>query len=96
MQTPVLKHASRHADVVPVRAGERAVQSRRRKTLRALAAESGQGTVEYVGLLLLMASVLAAVVVASGSLNGEKQIGQKVVDQVGKSIDTAGDAKAKK
>ncbi len=36
-----------------------------RRALRALASEVGQGTVEYVGLLLLMASVLAAVVAAA-------------------------------
>ncbi len=55
-----------------------------------LASDVGQGTVEYVGLLLLMASVLAAVVAASKGLGGKEQIGEKVVQQVGKSIDKAG------
>lgn len=67
--------------------------SRRPRSLRALAADSGQGTVEYVGLLLLMATVLAAVVGVAGSLGGEEQIGKKVVTQVGKSIDKAGSGK---
>lgn len=61
-----------------------------RRAFRALASEVGQGTVEYVGLLLLMASVLAAVVAASSQLGGKDQIGKKVVEQVGKSIDKAG------
>lgn len=66
----------------PVRRGTRA--------LRALASDVGQGTVEYVGLLLLMATVLAAVVGAASQLGGRDEIGKKVVQQVGKSIDKAG------
>lgn len=67
-----------------------------RRALRALASDVGQGTVEYVGLLLLMASVLAAVVAASKGLGGEDQIGKKVVQQVGKSIDKAGEGGSSK
>lgn len=55
-----------------------------------LASEVGQGTVEYVGLLLLMATLLAAVVAAAGSLGGKEKIGGKVVEQIGNSIDKAG------
>ncbi len=79
----------------PVRRGGRrpgavAPPSGRRRTLRALASEVGQGTVEYVGLLLLMATVLAAVVAAAGNLGGDEKIGKKVVTQIGESIDKAG------
>ncbi len=74
--------AQRSAPCSPVRRGARA--------MRALASDVGQGTVEYVGLLLLMATVLAALVGAAKGLGGEDQIGKKVVQQVGKSIDKAG------
>ncbi|MBO9531946.1 MAG: hypothetical protein J7513_03115 [Solirubrobacteraceae bacterium] len=73
--------------LVPVRRGRLA---RARAASRALASDLGQGTVEYVGLLLLMATVLAAVVAAAGTLGGKKEIGEKVVTQIGKSIDKAG------
>lgn len=72
-----------------------AVASRRKRSVRALAAESGQGTVEYVGLLLLMATVLAGVVAAATELGGKDQIGKEVVTQVNKAIVKAGDGKAK-
>jgi hypothetical protein len=60
---------------------------------RRLASELGQGTVEYVGLLLLMATLLAGVVAAANSLGGKDEIGKKIVTQVGKSIDKAGEGK---
>ena len=61
-----------------------------RGALRHLASEVGQGTVEYVGLLLLMATLLAAIVGAASQLGGKDQIGKKVVNQIGQSIDRAG------
>lgn len=70
--------------VVPAPA---ASPTRRRRLGQALRQDSGQGTVEYVGLLLLMATVLAGVVAAAGGLKGEEKIGQKVVDQVSESIE---------
>lgn len=71
-------------------AGRRSPVRRGTRALRALASDVGQGTVEYVGLLLLMATVLAAVVGAASQLGGRDEIGKKVVQQVGKSIDKAG------
>ena len=64
--------------------------ARARQASRALASDIGQGTVEYVGLLLLMATLLAAIVGAASQLGGKDQIGKKVVNQIGTSIDKAG------
>src|SRR4051794_24196068 len=53
----------------------------------------GQGTVEYVGLILLVAGVLAAVVVWATSKAGDQGIGKKVINQLNTAIDrTAGGA----
>lgn len=71
-------------------AAERSPVRRGARALRALASDVGQGTVEYVGLLLLMATLLAAIVGAAKGLGGEDQIGKKVVTQIGNSIDKAG------
>lgn len=70
------------------RAGARA--RARGAAMRHLASEVGQGTVEYVGLLLLMATILAAIVAGAKGLGGDDKIGKKVVEQVGNSIDKAG------
>ena len=56
--------------------------------------ERGQGTVEYVGLILLIAGVLAAVVAASGSFNG-KSIGTTIVNELKEAIDSVGKSKSK-
>ena len=58
-----------------------------------LADQRGQGTVEYVGLILLVAGVLAAVVVWATSKAGDQGIGKKVINQLNTAIDrTAGGA----
>lgn len=63
------------------------------REIRRLAGEAGQGTVEYVGLILLVAGVLAAVVVWATSKAGDQGIGKKVTDQLKTAIDqTAGGA----
>ena len=49
--------------------------------------EEGQGTVEYVGLILLVAGVLAAVVVWATSKAGDQGIGKKVIGQLNNAID---------
>jgi uncharacterized membrane protein len=53
----------------------------------ALARERGQGTVEYVGLVLLLAVVLAGVVKASGSLSNTG-IAEAVVKKLKEAIDS--------
>ena len=51
--------------------------------------ESGQGTVEYVGLVLLVAIILAGVVKASGSFS-DKGIAESVVKKLKAAIDGVG------
>ena len=53
---------------------------------------AGQGTVEYVALILLVAGVLAGVIVAGKSLKGGG-IAQTVVAKLKESIDSVGSAK---
>ena len=57
-----------------------------------LNSSSGQGTVEYVALILLVAGVLAGVIVAGKSLKGGG-IAQTVVEKLKESIDSVGSAK---
>ena len=54
-----------------------------------LAAQAGQGTVEYVALILLVAGVLAGVIAAAGGLKGGG-IAQAVVGQLKEAIEEAG------
>ena len=49
----------------------------------------GQGTVEYVGLILLVAVILAGVVKASGSFS-DKGIAEAVVKKLKAAIDGVG------
>jgi hypothetical protein len=55
-----------------------------------LAAERGQGTVEYVALIILMALLLAAVVTAVRA-KGDAGIATTVVDKLKAAIDGVGD-----
>jgi VanZ family protein len=56
----------------------------------ALTRERGQGTVEYVGLVLLLAMLLAGVVTASRSLKGAG-IAEAVVNKLKAAIAHVGD-----
>lgn len=49
-------------------------------------AEEGQGTVEYIGLILLMAAVAAFVATKT---NGD-DIGKRVIGEINKAIDKVG------
>jgi hypothetical protein len=55
----------------------------------ALARERGQGTVEYVGLVLLLAVLLAGVVTASKSFK-DTGIAEAVVKKLKAAIDSVG------
>jgi hypothetical protein len=52
----------------------------------------GQGTVEYVGLILLVAVILAGVVKASGGLK-DSTIAEAVVKKLKGAIDSVGEGK---
>jgi hypothetical protein len=56
---------------------------------RLLAPRDGQGTVEYVALILLVAGVLASVVLAGKSMSG-KEIAQAIIGKLTDSIEAVG------
>jgi H+/gluconate symporter-like permease len=56
---------------------------------RGVARERGQGTVEYVGLILLVGVLLAGVVQASGGLN-DNSIAQAVIHKLKGAIEGVG------
>jgi hypothetical protein len=56
---------------------------------RAVRGQGGQGTVEYVALVLLIAGVLAAVVAAGHAMNGAG-IADTIVNKLKSAIDSVG------
>ena len=58
-------------------------------TARTVGSERGQGTVEYVGLVLLVAVLIAGVVKASGSFS-DTGIAEAVVKKLKAAIDGVG------
>jgi hypothetical protein len=54
--------------------------------------QKGQGTVEYVGLILLVAVILAGVVKASGGLK-DSTIAEAVIKKLKGAIDSVGEGK---
>jgi hypothetical protein len=59
------------------------------RLIRALRDERGQGTVEYVALILLVGAVLAGVVAATkGKQFGASGIAEAIVKQMKKALDT--------
>ncbi|HEU4658749.1 MAG TPA: hypothetical protein VFR97_14560 [Capillimicrobium sp.] len=57
--------------------------------LLALRGESGQGTVEYVGLILLIAGVIGAVVAFGDQFKGDG-LGKTIVDKLEGAIEGVG------
>jgi hypothetical protein len=60
-----------------------------RRIGRTARGETGQGTVEYVGLILLVAVILAGVVKASGGLK-DSTIAEAVIKKLKGAIDDVG------
>jgi hypothetical protein len=58
-----------------------------------LAGQRGQGTVEYVGLILLLAVVLAGVVAAAGGLKGDDTIPNAIIEKLERAIEDVGAGK---
>ena len=63
-----------------------------RALMRSANEARGQGTVEYVGLILLVAVILAGVVKASGGLK-DSTIAEAVVKKLKGAIDSVGEGK---
>ena len=59
------------------------------RALRALRREDGQGTVEYVGIMLLLATVLTAVV-AAAKRSGDFSLANTIVKEVRDAISSVG------
>jgi hypothetical protein len=59
------------------------------RALRALRREEGQGTVEYVGVMLLLATVLGAVV-AAAKTKGDFKLTDTIVNEVRDAIASVG------
>ena len=55
-----------------------------------LVAQAGQGTVEYVALILLVAAIMAAVVAATTNKAEGNAIAKKVTDELKSAIDSVG------
>jgi hypothetical protein len=55
-----------------------------------LRSEAGQGTVEYVALILLVAAVMGAVVIATTNKSEGSTIAKKVTDELKNAIDSVG------
>jgi hypothetical protein len=60
------------------------------KIARRLREQTGQGTVEYVGLMLLLATLLTGVVAAAGGLRGGG-IAQEVAKTLKETISSVGE-----
>jgi len=67
-----------------------AVIERRLRAIRSLAGgESGQGTVEYVGLILLVSLLMVGMVAAMKGFNGKQgtELADVIVDKIKEAVD---------
>jgi Flp pilus assembly pilin Flp len=66
-----------------------ATVSRRFDELRRLAGERGQGTVEYVGLILLVSLLMVGMVAAMKGFNGKQgtELADVIVDKIKEAVD---------
>jgi hypothetical protein len=63
--------------------------ARRVRGIRRLAGESGQGTVEYVGLILLVSLLMVGMVAAMKGFNGKQgtELANVIVDKIKEAVD---------
>ena len=62
--------------------------TRRMNEIRRLAGEAGQGTVEYVGLILLVSLLMVGMVAAMKGFNGNEgtQLAELIVSQIRQAV----------
>jgi hypothetical protein len=62
---------------------------RRVKAIQALAGERGQGTVEYVGLILLVSLLMVGMVAAMKGFNGKQgtELADVIIDKIKEAVD---------
>jgi hypothetical protein len=63
--------------------------ARRVRGIRRLAGEAGQGTVEYVGLILLVSLLMVGMVAAMKGFNGKQgtDLANVIVDKIKEAVD---------
>jgi hypothetical protein len=66
-----------------------AAVTRRLREIRRLAGETGQGTVEYVGLILLVSLLMVGMVAAMKGFNGKQgtELADVIVDKIKEAVD---------
>lgn len=66
-----------------------AVVSRRVREIHRLAGETGQGTVEYVGLILLVSLLMVGMVAAMKGFNGKQgmELADVIVNKIKEAVD---------
>jgi hypothetical protein len=66
-----------------------ATVTRRLKEVRRLAGETGQGTVEYVGLILLVSLLMVGMVAAMKGFNGKQgtELADVIVNKIKEAVD---------
>jgi hypothetical protein len=66
-----------------------AAVERRVREIRTLAGERGQGTVEYVGLILLVSLLMVGMVAAMKGFNGKQgsELAQVIADKLKEAVD---------
>jgi hypothetical protein len=63
--------------------------TRRARAIHALAEERGQGTVEYVGLILLVSLLMVGMVAAMKGFNGKQgtELADVIIDKIKEAVD---------
>jgi hypothetical protein len=63
--------------------------TRRARAIQALAGERGQGTVEYVGLILLVSLLMVGMVAAMKGFNGKQglELADVIVNKIKEAVD---------
>jgi hypothetical protein len=63
--------------------------ARRARAIQALAGERGQGTVEYVGLILLVSLLMVGMVAAMKGFNGKQgtELADVIIDKIKEAVD---------